>query len=52
MMPLTYSIANGLIWSIVTYTLLKTVTGKWKDVTVLTWIMTVLFAISIIYKAT
>ncbi|HYF90712.1 MAG TPA: NCS2 family permease [Symbiobacteriaceae bacterium] len=49
MMPLTYSIANGLIWSICTYAFLKTLTGKWKDVTPLTWILTVLFLISIIW---
>jgi len=51
MMPLTYSIANGLIWSILTYTVLKTVTGKVKDVTILTWILSILFVVSIIYKA-
>ncbi|HWI64427.1 MAG TPA: NCS2 family permease, partial [Symbiobacteriaceae bacterium] len=50
-MPLTYSIANGLVWSICTYTFLKTLTGKVKDVTILTWILTVLFIVSIIYKA-
>jgi AGZA family xanthine/uracil permease-like MFS transporter len=52
MMPLTYSIANGLIWSICSYTFLKLITGKFKQVTVLTWIMTALFIVSIIYKAT
>lgn len=52
MMPLTYSIANGLIWSICTYTFLKLLTGKWKDITVLTWILTALFLVSVYYKAT
>jgi len=51
MMPLTYSIANGLVWSICTYTLLKTLTGRVKDVTILTWVLTVLFVISIVFKA-
>jgi adenine/guanine/hypoxanthine permease len=51
MMPLTYSIANGLVWSICTYAFLKTLTGKWKDVTILTWILTALFIVSIVYKA-
>lgn len=52
MMPLTYSIANGLIWSILTYTFLKTLTGRFKDVSVLIWVMSILFIVSIIYKAT
>lgn len=51
-MPLTYSIANGLIWAILTYTILKLVTGRARDVSAIMWIMAVLFVIALWYKAT
>ena len=31
LMPLTTSIATGLMFGFISYTLLKMVTGKWKD---------------------
>ncbi len=40
LMPLTYSIANGIAGGIIAYTLLKVVTGKWKNVH---WMMYLLF---------
>jgi AGZA family xanthine/uracil permease-like MFS transporter len=42
LMPLTYSIGNGIAGGIIAYTLLKVVTGKAKKVH---WMMYVLFAI-------
>lgn len=42
MMPFTYSIANGVSAGIVFYTFLKVVTGKFKEVHWLMWILTVL----------
>lgn len=42
MMPFTYSIANGIAAGIVAYTLLKVVTGKWKQVH---WMMYILFVL-------
>jgi adenine/guanine/hypoxanthine permease len=51
MMPLTYSIANGLIFGILSYTILKVATGRWGEVKALTWIMSVLFVLAVVYKA-
>jgi AGZA family xanthine/uracil permease-like MFS transporter len=42
MMPFTYSIANGIAAGIVSYTLLKVVTGQWKKVHWMMYILCVL----------
>jgi AGZA family xanthine/uracil permease-like MFS transporter len=39
MMPLSYSIAEGLVFGILSYIFLKAITGKFKDITVTTWIV-------------
>lgn len=43
MMPLAYSISDGLIFGIVSYVALKVLVGKGKDVTVTTYIIAALF---------
>lgn len=45
MMPLTYSIANGIAIGLISYTLIKLFTGKVKELNVLTVILSVLFII-------
>ncbi|MDC7233516.1 MAG: NCS2 family permease [Spirochaetales bacterium] len=45
MMPLTYSISEGIVFGILSYVLLKAFTGKAKDVPVLTYIVAVIFLI-------
>lgn len=50
-MPLTYSIANGIMFGIVSWVILKLVTGKAKDISAVMWISVVLFAIYIGLKA-
>lgn len=45
MMPFTYNIANGIAAGIVFYTALKVVTGKWKQVH---WMMYLLFVLVIV----
>lgn len=42
MMPFTYSIANGISAGIISYTILKVATGKWKQVH---WMMYILFVL-------
>ena len=44
-MPLTYSIAEGLVFGILAYIFLKAITGKIKDVTVVTWIVGFFFVL-------
>lgn len=43
MMPLTYSIANGIVFGILSYVALKVLNFKFKDVPVFTYILAVLF---------
>ncbi|MDO4636084.1 MAG: NCS2 family permease [Lautropia sp.] len=42
-MPFTYSVANGLAFGFIAYVALKTMTGKWRDVHPLTWVIALLF---------
>ncbi len=48
MMPLTYSIADGIFFGIISYVLLKVLTGKMKDVSPLTLILGVVFLLNFI----
>lgn len=49
-MPFAYSIAEGIVWGILTYVILKAVTGKFKDISVVTWILFVVFLARFILK--
>lgn len=48
MMPFAYSIADGLIFGFLSYTLLKVLTGKAKEVSKVMYILSVLFLIKLI----
>jgi AGZA family xanthine/uracil permease-like MFS transporter len=50
MMPFAYSIAEGIIYGILSYVLLKSVTGKFKDIPVVTWILFVVFVLRFFIK--
>lgn len=45
MMPLTYSIAEGIVFGMLAYVLLKILTGKFKDISVIMYVLAVLFVI-------
>lgn len=49
MMPFAYSIAEGIVFGIVSYTLIKTFTGKAKNVSALMWVLSVLFVLREIF---
>lgn len=49
MMPLAYSIAEGIVFGMVSYTLLKTLTGKYKDVSIVMYILSILFVLKYIF---
>ncbi len=51
MMPLTYSIANGIMFGILAWVILKLITGKAKDISAVMWISVVLFAVYVGLKA-
>lgn len=46
-MPFTYSIANGIMYGIITWVILKVFIGKIKDIHPIMWVVTALFAIRI-----
>jgi adenine/guanine/hypoxanthine permease len=43
MMPFAYSIAEGIVYGLLSYTLLKAVTGKLKEIPAVTWVLFVIF---------
>lgn len=43
MMPLTYSIAEGLVFGMISYVVIKAFAGKLKDIPVVTWIVALFF---------
>ncbi len=45
LMPLTYSIAEGIIFGLLSYVLLKILTGKFKDLSIMMYILAVLFVL-------
>ncbi len=47
--PLTYSIANGIAFGFISYVVLKTVSGKAKDVHPATWLVAALFVIRFVF---
>ena len=49
-MPLTYSIANGIMFGMLSWVILKVATGKIKDVKPVMWITTALFALYFVLK--
>ena len=50
MMPFTYSIAEGIVYGILSYVILKTVTGKFKQIPVISWVLFVVFLLRIILQ--
>ena len=43
MMPFAYSISDGIVYGLITYVLLKSATGKVKEIPVVTWILFLVF---------
>lgn len=43
MMPLTYSISEGILFGVLSFVILKVLTGKFKDISIVTIILAVLF---------
>jgi AGZA family xanthine/uracil permease-like MFS transporter len=43
MMPFAFSIAQGIIFGMLSYVLLKALSGKWKHISVTMWVIFVLF---------
>ncbi|MBO4383508.1 MAG: NCS2 family permease [Clostridia bacterium] len=51
-MPLTYSIANGIMFGVMSWVIVKVCCGKVKDVSPIMWVIFVLFALRILTLVT
>lgn len=49
--PLTFSIATGLSLGVIAYSVVKVAAGKYRDVSIVLWILTALFVLRYIYLA-
>jgi len=49
--PLTFSIATGLSLGVITYTIAKLAAGKYREVSILLWLLTILFLVRYAYLA-
>lgn len=49
MMPLTFSIANGIALGFITYTVLKVATGKTKDVSISMYLLSAIFVAKLVF---
>ena len=49
--PLTFSIATGLSLGLIAYTVVKVAAGKFREINILVWILTVLFVLRYVYLA-
>ncbi|MDR2403029.1 MAG: NCS2 family permease [Spirochaetaceae bacterium] len=50
MMPFAYSVAEGIVYGILSYVILKLVTGKVKDISLVTWVLFVIFILRFFIK--
>ena len=50
-MPLTFSIATGLSLGVIAYSVVKVAAGKYRNVSIVLWILTILFVLRYIYLA-
>ena len=49
MMPFAYSIAEGIVFGMISYVALKAVTGRYKEISATMWILSGLFILRIIF---
>ena len=45
MMPLAFSIAEGIVFGVISYTVLRALTGRAKEISLTMWILTALFIV-------
>ncbi|MFP4151856.1 MAG: NCS2 family permease [Alkalispirochaeta sp.] len=48
MMPFAYSIAEGIVWGLVSYAIVKTLSGKAKDVSIATYVLAAILILTFI----
>ena len=50
LMPLTYSISDGVVFGTLAYVLLKIMTGRWKEPSVVMYVLAAFFALKLIFQ--
>jgi len=50
MMPFAYSIADGIVYGVLSYVILKVAARKFKDITIVTWVLFVIFILRFFLK--
>ncbi|MDR3123311.1 MAG: NCS2 family permease [Treponema sp.] len=50
MMPFAYSIAEGIVYGVLSFVILKAVTKKFSEITVVTWILFIIFLLRFMFK--
>ncbi|MDR2717601.1 MAG: NCS2 family permease [Treponema sp.] len=50
MMPFAYSIADGIVYGVLAYVVLKVAANKFKDISIVTWILFVVFLLRFVLK--
>lgn len=49
MMPFAYSIAEGIVFGMVSYVILKAISGRLKDISLVMWVLSALFVLRFIF---
>ncbi len=49
LMPLTFSIADGIALGFITYTIAKVVSGRHKEISLAVWVMTVILLSKLVF---
>ena len=50
MMPFSYSIAEGIVYGLISYVILKAVSAKIRDIPIITWILFVIFILRLFIR--
>jgi AGZA family xanthine/uracil permease-like MFS transporter len=50
MMPFSYSIAEGIMYGVISFVILKLAASKFKDISIITWILFMIFVLRFALK--
>jgi len=50
MMPFAYSIAEGIVYGVLSYVILKVVTRRFKEINIVTWLLFVVFVLKVVLE--
>ena len=51
-MPFAYSIADGLVYGLISFVLIKALTMKFKDISIISWILFLIFILRFVLQMT